>query len=83
MGYPDVGEVLYNGILWQISRLPFANEEAKMIGKLFGTEPLVGKQATKQAVLQNIHSVSLIHFACHGNAERGEIVLAPPLLTDR
>ena len=83
VGDPHVGEVLYNGILRQISRLPFASEEAKMIGKLFGTEPLVGKQATKQAVLQNIHSVSLIHFACHGNAERGEIVLAPPRLTDR
>ena len=83
VGDPDVGEVLYNGILRRISRLPFASEEAKMIGKLFGTEPLVGKQATKQAVLQNIHSVSLIHFACHGNAERGEIVLAPPPLTDR
>ena len=83
VGDPDVGEVLYNGILRRISRLPFASEKAKMIGKLFGTEPLVGKQATKQAVLQNIHSVSLIHFACHGNAERGEIVLAPPPLTDR
>ena len=83
VGDPDVGEVLYNGILRRISRLPFASEEAKMIGKLFGTEPLVGKQATKQVVLQNIHSVSLIHFACHGNAERGEIVLAPPPLTDR
>ena len=83
VGDPDVGEVLYNGILRWISRLPFASEEAKMIGKQFGTEPLVGKQATKQAVLQNIHSVSLIHFACHGNAERGEIVLAPPPLTDR
>ena len=83
VGDPDVGEVLYNGILRWISRLPFASEEAKMIGKQFGTEPLVGKQATKRAVLQNIHSVSLIHFACHGNAERGEIVLAPPPLTGR
>ena len=83
VGDPDVGDVLYKGILQQISRLSFANKEAKMIGKLFGTQPLLGKQATKQAVLQNIHSVSLIHFACHGNAERGEIVLAPPPLTDR
>ena len=58
-----------------------------MIGKLFCTQPLLGKQFTKQApVLQNVHSVSpwsLIHFACHGNAERGEIILAPPPLTDR
>ena len=83
VGDPDVGDVLYKGILQQISRLSFANKEAKMIGKLFGTQPLLGKQATKQAVLQNIHSVSLVHFACHCNAERGEILLAPPPLTDR
>ena len=83
VGDPDVGDVLYKGILQQISRLSFANKEAKMIGKLFGTQPLLGKQATKQAVLQNIHSVSLIHFACHGNAERGEILLAPPSIPDR
>ena len=49
-----------------------------MIGRLLGAQPLLGKQATKQAVLQRIHSVSLIHFAAHGNAERGEIALAPP-----
>ena len=83
VGDPAVGEVLYKEILQRIKRLPFANKEAEMIGKLFGTQPLLGKQATKEAVLQNIHSVSLIHFACHGNAERGEIVLAPPPLTDR
>ena len=83
VGDPDVGDVLYKGILKRVSRLSFANKEAMMIGKLFGTQPLLGKQATKQAVLQNIHSVSLIHFACHGNAERGEILLAPPPLTDR
>ena len=83
VGDPHVGEVLYNGNLQQVSRLPIALKEAEMIGKLFGTQPLLGKQATKQAVLQKIHSVSLIHFACHGNAERGEILLAPPTLTDR
>ena len=83
VGDPAAGDVLYNGMLQQISRLPFANEEAEMIGKLFCTQPLLGKQATEKAVLQNIHSVSLIHFACHGNAERGEILLAPPPLTDR
>ena len=83
VGDPHVGEVSCNGNLQQVSRLPFANREAEMIGKLFGTQPLVGKQATKQAVLQNIHSVSLIHFACHGNAERGEILLAPPSLSDK
>ena len=83
VGDPDVGEVLYKGKLQQISRLPFAGEEVEMIENLLGFQPLLGKQATKKAVLQNINSVSLIHLACHGDAERGEIVLAPPSLTDR
>ena len=83
VGNPDVGEVLYRGNLWQVRRLPFAGEEAEMIGKLLDVQPLLGKRATKEAVLNNINSVSLIHFACHGDAERGEIVLAPPTLTDR
>ena len=36
-----------------------------------------------RAVLKSTGSVSLIHFAAHGDAERGEIVLAPPPLTNR
>ena len=83
VGDPDVGKVLYKGELHPIKRLPFAGEEAKMIGDLLGTQPLLGKQATKQMVLQRINSVSLIHFACHGDTERGEIILASPPLTDR
>ena len=83
VGDPDVGEVLYKGNLHPIKRLPFAGEEAKMVGELLGTQPLLGKQATKHMVLQRINSVSLIHFACHGDAERGEIILASPPLTDK
>ena len=52
-----------------------------MIGQLLGVEPLLGQHATKQAVLERINSVSLIHIAAHGNAERGEIALAPAGLT--
>ena len=78
VGDPDVGEVVYKGDVYNLPRLPFAGKEAQMIGELLGAEPLLGKQATKQAVLQRINSMSLIHFAAHGNAERGEIALAPP-----
>ena len=49
-----------------MSRLPYTGNEAAMIGR-----PLLGQQATKQAVLERINSVSLIHFAAHGDAERG------------
>ena len=77
VGDPDVGEVLYRGDLFKPPRLPFAEMEAEMITQLLRAKSLVGRQATKQAVLQSISSFSLVHFAAHGNAERGEIALAP------
>jgi len=77
VGNPDVGRVRYKRRLKNISRLPYAEKEAIMVGGKLGVEPLLGKQATKQAVLQAIHSVGLIHFAAHGIEEEGEIVLAP------
>ena len=82
VGDPDVGQVRYEGKICHPPRLPFALREAEMISKLLGTKPLVGKDATKQVILQSINSVSLIHFAAHGNAERGEIVLAPSRSTN-
>ena len=77
VGEPDVRDVSYKGSLGVLCRLPSAREEAEMIGELIGAEPLLGRQATKEAVLQRIPSVSRIHFAAHGDAERGEIALAP------
>ena len=83
VGDPDVGRVLYKGISLQIPRLPDASKEAKMIGRLLGVQPLLGKQATKREILQSISSVSLIHFAAHGDDKRGEIFLAPPPMLNR
>ena len=71
VGDPDVSYVS------EFSQLSFARKEAKMIAEWLGVQPLLGCQATKQAVLEAMHSASVIHFAAHGDAERGEIVLAP------
>ena len=79
VGDPAVGTVRYKGTKGWVSRLPCAGNEAAMIGRLLGVQPLLGQHATKQAVLDRLHSVSLIHFAAHGNAERGEIALSPVL----
>ena len=79
VGNPDVGEVIFKGRLTTISRLPCAEEEAKMVGIKLGVEPLLGQQATKQAVLQAMESVALIHLAAHGDSESGAIALAPSL----
>ena len=77
VGEPEVSDVYYQGKLLQLNSLPWARKEAEMIGRLLGVQPLLGRDATKQAVLKSMHSVSLIHFAAHGYAERGEIALSP------
>ena len=77
VGDPKVGEVLLKGKRRIITSLPCARKEAEMIGLLLGVTPLTGDRATKEAVLDAINSVSLIHFAAHGDAERGEIALSP------
>ena len=77
VGEPDVSDVYYQGKILQLNPLPWARKEAEMIGRLLGVQPLLGKDATKQAVLESMHSVSLIHFAAHGDDERGEIALSP------
>ena len=78
VGEPDVSAVYYQGNLLQLNSLPSARKEAEMIGRLLGVQPLLGRNVNKQAVLESMHSVSLIHLAAHGHyAERGEIALSP------
>jgi len=76
VGDPEVGKVRYKGKRTNISRLPLAGKEAEMIGRLLGVQPLLGEQATKQAVLERLNSASLLHFAAHGDSDTGEIALA-------
>ncbi|RMX41717.1 hypothetical protein pdam_00025262 [Pocillopora damicornis] len=77
VGDPVVGTVIYMGRCRNMTPLPHARKEAEMIGGLLGIRPLIGDSATKHSVLQAISSVSLIHIAAHGDAERGEIALSP------
>ena len=58
-------------------QLPGAEKEAKMIGQILNTQPLIGKKATKDQVLSRLNSVSLVHLAAHGCRETGEIILSP------
>ena len=78
VGDPDVGVVFYMGTSCsKFTPLPAARKEAETIARRLGVWPLIGQDATKKAVLEKLNSVSLIHIAAHGNAERGEIALAP------
>ena len=60
-------------------QLPGAEEEVKMIGQILNTEPLTGKNATKDQVLSRLNSVSLVHIAARGRKETGEIIFSPNL----
>ena len=75
VGDPWVQEVIYEGTT--LGQLEWAEKEVQMIGEILQTEPLVGKQATKDEVLRRISSVALVHIAAHGKMETGEIALAP------
>ena len=82
VGDPKVGKVYYMGGERTFVPLHCARKEAEMVGELLGVQPLLGERAKKQEVLQAMNSVSLIHIAAHGNAERGEIALSPSLATN-
>ena len=75
VGDPWVQEVVYEGMT--LEQLEWAEKEVQMIGEILQTEPLIGKQATKDEVLKRISSVALVHIAAHGSMETGEIALAP------
>ena len=61
----------------ELEQLSYAREEVEIIGKTLGCAPLIGRQATKDAVLRRLGSVALVHIAAHGSMETGEIALAP------
>jgi CHAT domain-containing protein len=45
--------------------LPDSENEARAVAERFGTTPLLGNAATKQAVLADLEQASLIHLATH------------------
>ena len=77
VGDPDMSEVTNRQGDQILEQLPFARQEAQMIGQILNTAPLTGKLATKCEVLKQISSVAVIHIAAHGCMETGEIALSP------
>ncbi|MDX2098585.1 MAG: CHAT domain-containing tetratricopeptide repeat protein [Leptolyngbyaceae cyanobacterium bins.59] len=68
----------------QLSPLPGAEKEAKAISKMLKVPALIGKQATKAAVMKQMPSARIIHLATHGLLDDfggggvpGAIALAP------
>ena len=77
VGDPKVGCINIDGNVVELPPLPKAREEAEMISEMLQKPCLVGEEATKDEVLRRIQDVSLVHIAAHGDADRGEIALAP------
>ncbi|MEH2103519.1 MAG: CHAT domain-containing protein [Nostoc sp.] len=66
----------------QLISLPWAEKEAKDIASILKTKALIGKEASKTAILQKMPEAGIIHFATHGllDDNRGlgsAIALAP------
>ena len=77
VGDPKVPRFKFRGCWTKFSALPYAREETEMIGRLINVKPLIGKEATKEEVLEQLSAVALVHIATHGDSQRGELLLAP------
>lgn len=78
VGNPCLEEIAFDDPSWNW-KLPCAEEEVEFIGELVKSEPLTGKEATKEEVLKRLKSTPyrLVHIAAHGIEEKGEIYLTP------
>lgn len=77
VGDPWMEEIVDQSGSPKFKQLKGAQEEIQMLGKMFNTTPVLGRDATKDEVLKRITSVALVHIAAHTNKKTGEIVLAP------
>ena len=77
VGDPWVAEVTNSNGEQILEQLPFARKEVQIIGEILKETALVGKEATKDAVLRRLSSVALVHIAAHGCMETGEIAKKP------
>ena len=78
VGGPEVGEVKYRGKRKRFGDLPYARQEADMVGEILGVKALTGPLATKDEFKRRLQErVAIIHIATHGNPTTGELVFAP------
>ncbi|MEG5128694.1 CHAT domain-containing protein, partial [Microcoleus sp. ARI1-B5] len=68
LGNPTMPNVpSYPGAPQQVlPRLPGAETEARSIARLLNTQPIIGAQGTKAAIVQKMSQASIIHLATHG-----------------
>ncbi|XP_061166629.1 tetratricopeptide repeat protein 28-like [Saccostrea echinata] len=75
VGSPKMPSSVSQG--WCFKDIPGSEYEARIVGELLTSRPLIGAEATKAAVLNQIEQVEVIHFACHLSWKLSSIVLCP------
>lgn len=53
---------------WRVPPLPGAEEEALAIGKMINSRPVIGRRATKRAIMARAGEADFLYFATHGVA---------------
>jgi tetratricopeptide (TPR) repeat protein len=70
----------------QLAPLPHSEQEAFAIAQLFQTQALIGDQATKAAIVQQLPNARIIHLATHGLLDNirgmGSAIALAPCGTD-
>lgn len=65
-----VGDPAYpQGAGWTFDAIPGARDEAVLVAKRLGTEPLIGARATEDAVRARARVSDVLYFATHGRAD--------------
>jgi CHAT domain-containing protein len=76
VGNPSISKEL------NLPSLPFSEKEARTLGQIYGANPLIGNEATEEAILKGFAKARIIHLATHGTVNREDslsnnIILAP------
>ena len=76
VGNPATPAFKHETEVWNLGRIPFAEEEARWVGGLLRCWPLVLDEPTKAVVLQRMRTAKVVHLATHGSAVQGFVALA-------
>ncbi|NEQ21246.1 MAG: CHAT domain-containing protein, partial [Microcoleus sp. SIO2G3] len=84
VGNPTMPTLKLGETVEQMNPLPGSEDEANAIATLFNTKPLIGNQATKVDIVQQLPKMRVVHLATHGLLDDikelgvpGAIALAP------
>ncbi|MBD1809672.1 CHAT domain-containing protein [Microcoleus sp. FACHB-SPT15] len=84
VGNPTMPTLKFGETVEQLTPLPGSEEEANAIASLLNTKPLIGNQATKVNIVQQLPKMRVVHLATHGLLDDikelgvpGAIALAP------